>query len=185
MSLIEDTRETLMAELRCAAEDVGFELVGGKLVERQMGWESSEVAARIIAALLWFLKNNKLGRIGGPDAGFYLPNGDVRKPDVSFIRIERLPDQKAPKGFSDIAPDLVVEVISPRDTVDETDEKIGQYLEVGIPLIWVVYPVTKTVQIYRQPSSPQGEMSRLTSSDTITGEEVIPGFSCKVSEFFE
>jgi hypothetical protein len=49
-------------------------------------------------------------------------------------------------------------------------------------LIWVVYPVTRTIQIYRQSS---GSMMRLTASDTITGEEVIPGFSCKVSEFFE
>jgi Uma2 family endonuclease len=78
-----------------------------------------------------------------------------------------------------------VEVVSPGDEAYHLDEKVAEYLAAGVPLVWVVWPESRTVLVYRQPSSPLGTASRLTAADTISGEDVLPGFSCGVKEFFD
>ena len=108
----------------------------------------------------------------------------VRKPDVSFIRAGRLPNDRAPAGWVHIPPDLAVEVLSPGDTAYEVDEKLREYQSVGVLLIWVVNPKTKTVRIHRPQGDPLGPISILSESDTITGERVLEGFTCPVAEFF-
>ncbi|HSI37022.1 MAG: Uma2 family endonuclease [Phycisphaerae bacterium] len=173
-------------ELLAMPDAVDFELVDGQLVERQMGFESSEIAARIIGILIAFLRGKHLGRIAGADGSYQcFPTAPkkVRKPDVSLIRTGRLPNEKSPEGHCPIAPDLAVEVISPNDLAEEVEEKVNEYLAVGVPLIWVVSPASKTVRAHR-PGSPSAA-TVYTATDTITGEDVIPGFTCRVGEFFE
>jgi Uma2 family endonuclease len=104
----------------------------------------------------------------------------VRKPDVSFIRRGRLPDERLPKGHVTIPPDLAVEVLSPNDLADEVDEKVKEYLEAGVLVVWVVFPKTRTVQIHRA----DGPIVKLTETDELSGEEVLPGFRCRVGEIF-
>src|SRR5690242_9814853 len=97
---------------------VRYELVDGKLVQRNMGMESSEIAARLVLLIGMFLRDRALGRLFGADASYQcFPDAPekVRKPDVSFIRFDRLPGGRAPKGHSKIPPDLAVEVVSPGD----------------------------------------------------------------------
>jgi len=84
-----------------------------------------------------------------------------------------------------LASDLAVEVLSPGDSAYEVDQKLAEYLSAGVTLIWVVNPDTRTVRIHRPRNAQPGPISMLHESDTIDGEEVLPGFSCKVSEFFE
>jgi Uma2 family endonuclease len=166
---------------------VNYELVDGKLVERHMGMESSEIAARVVLLVGMFLRAQSIGRLFGADAGYQcFPNSPrkVRKPDVSFIRAGRLPGDRAPAGHCLIAPDLAVEVISPGDLAYEVEEKVAEYLQAGVPLVWVVNPPTRTVRIHRPKSSPRGPVAELSGDDAITGEDILPGFSCKVSEFF-
>ena len=166
---------------------INYELVDGKLVERHMGMESSEIAARIVLLIGLFLRDHPLGRLFGADASYQcFPNAskNVRKPDVSFIRSGRLPGDRAPTGHSPIAPDLTVEVISPNDLAYEVEEKVAEYLQAGVPLVWIVNPPTRTVRIRRPKSSPRGPVAELSGDDVITGEDVLPDFSCKVSEFF-
>jgi Uma2 family endonuclease len=166
---------------------VSYELVDGKLVERNMGMESSQIAARILILLGRFLTDHQLGLIFGADASYQCfpdaPN-KVRKPDVSFIRSGRLADDRAPQGHSRIHPDLVVEVVSPGDLSYEVEEKVAEYLRAGVPLIWVVHPPTRTVRVHRPRTAPQDRVSDLTDADTLTGEDVLPGFSCAVRDFF-
>ncbi|HZL35344.1 MAG TPA: Uma2 family endonuclease [Tepidisphaeraceae bacterium] len=174
-------------ELLAMPDSVDYELVDGKLVERNMGLKSSAIAMRIGQRLLNFLDTQKAGHVFGSEAAFRCFPDDadkVRKPDVSFIRNGRLPGERDPDGYGYIAPDLVVEVISPNDKADEVDEKIQEYLTAGVPLIWIVHPKTRIVQIHRPPTSPLGASTRLTESDTITGEDVLTGFSCPVAAFF-
>ena len=75
---------------------------------------------------------------------------------------------------------MAIEVVSPRDLAWEVDEKVDEYLRAGIRLVWVVFPDTKTIHVYRSDQ----EMRRLTESDQLTGEDVLPGFSYDVSELF-
>ena len=166
---------------------VNYELVDGKLVERHMGMEASAIAAQIVMLIGLFLRTSKQGRMFGAEASYQcFPNAPakVRKPDVSVIRAGRLPNDRAPEGHCRIPPDLAVEVISPNDLAYEVEEKVAEYLQAGVPLVWIVNPPTRTVRIHRPKASAQGPVSELSGDDTITGENVIPGFSCKVSEFF-
>jgi Uma2 family endonuclease len=187
MSTLSSSARLVPDDLLKLPDSVSYELVDGKLVERNMGFESSEIAARIIFLISLFLRDRPGGRIVGPDAGYQcFPDAPekVRKPDVSFIRPGRLPGEQAPKGHCRIPPDLAVEVVSPGDLSYEIEEKVAEYLAAGVPLVWVVHPPTRTVRVHRPRSSPRGEISNLRDSDTLSGEDVLPGFSCSVSEVF-
>jgi len=172
-------------ELLALPDAVNYELVDGQLVERKMGFESSEIALKIAILLGTFLRGKHLGRLAGADASYRCFPDDlqkVRKPDVSFIRSGRLANDLSPQGHCPIPPDLAVEVISPKDLADDIDEKIVEYLRVGVPLIWIVSPTARNVRVLR--SASQGGGVILTAADTIAGEDINPGFSCTVSEFF-
>ena len=152
-----------------------------------MGLESSEIAARIIFLISLYLRDHPGGHVFGSDAGYTcFPDspGKLRKPDVSLICSGRLPDNRAPRGYSAIAPDLVVEVVSPGDLAEEVEEKVAEYLSAGVPLVWVVYPPTRTVRVHRQKASPFGTVSDLMDADTLDGNPVLPDFSCQVRDFF-
>jgi Uma2 family endonuclease len=102
----------------------------------------------------------------------------VRKPDVSFVRYGRLPGGVLPRGWIKIRPDLAVEVVSPNDTAEELDEKLEDYERVGIPLVWVIYPRSRKVMIYRA----DGSIHRAREEDELSGEDIIPGFRCPIRE---
>jgi Uma2 family endonuclease len=174
-------------ELLDLPDGVRYELVDGKLVERNMGMESSKIAAKIIGLLTMFLMSRRLGLLFGADGNYRcFPDDPTKlcKPDVSFVRFGRLLGDRAPRGFCTVPPDLTVEVLSPGDLAYEIDRNVAEYLNVGVPLVWVVNPETQTVRIHRPRSLPGGSVSELTGADTITGEDVLPGFSCAVKEFF-
>jgi Uma2 family endonuclease len=106
--------------------------------------------------------------------------GNVRRPDVSFSRLQRLSlAQATTEGHCSVAPDLAVEVISPNDTAYEIDEKVREFLDAGVPLIWGVNPEQQTVEIHRAG----GPGAILRENDEISGEDVVPGFRCRVGDF--
>jgi Uma2 family endonuclease len=160
-----------------------YELIDGKLVERNRGAEASEVAAIIIYLLQQYVRPRKLGKVFATDCGYQIfPNAPkrVRFPDASFIARNRLPEDKTPRGHVRIAPDLAVEVVSPRDTAEDVEAKRVAFLQAGTRLLWVLYPETRTVHVYRQA----GGSSLLTEADELSGEDVLPGFVCRVAELF-
>ena len=160
-----------------------FELVDGRLVERKMSTWSSYVACLMAHLLNSFCREHGLGWVfpeGTSFQCFPAHPGRVRKPDVSFIRAQRLSlAQATAQGHCPVAPDLAVEVISPNDTAYEIDEKVREYLDAGVPLVWVVNPEQRTVSIHR----PSGPGAILRENDEINGENVIPGFRCRVGDF--
>jgi Uma2 family endonuclease len=187
MSILSPASTVTPEELLAMPASVDFELVDGTLVGRHAGMKPSVIAARIAILIGMFLRDHRLGRLFGADAAFRcFPDAPdkIRKPDVSFIRNGRLPGDQTPTGYCPIYPDLAVEVISPGDLAYEVEEKVAEYLKVGVRLVWVVHPPTRTVRIHRPRASAAGPVSELTGSDAITGEEVLPGFSCNVAEFF-
>jgi len=103
----------------------------------------------------------------------------VRAADAAFIRRERLPEQ-LPVGYAQIVPDLVVEVTSPSDTYAMVAEKVNDWLLAGAQMVWVVDTSSRQVSVHR----PNQSVRVYGESDTLSGEDVLPDFACKVSELF-
>ncbi len=179
-STLENTNTTL--EELLASEDAGrFEIVAGQLVEVQVSNLSVEVGAAILARLRTYCDERQLGKVFGSDS-YYRCYGDdasrARKPDVSFIARERLPQNWLEDGFFTIPPDLAVEVISTHDMAFEVRRKVEEYLQAGVKLVWELEPETRTMLIHRL----DGTREMLHDQDTLSGEQVVPGFACKVAE---
>jgi Uma2 family endonuclease len=163
-----------------------YEVFKGVLVMSPAGIEHEEIGVRLIVALGSFVRQQKLGVVCGSSAGYWMkPEGSEPRnflsPDVSFIAKERLGGAKrAPKKFFDGAPDLVVEILSPSDTVERLHDKIVDYFENGTRLLWVVNPEEQFVLVYHSPQPDQ----LLRGGDVLSGEQVIPGFTLPVAELF-
>jgi Uma2 family endonuclease len=162
-----------------------YELVDGTLVERNMSAWSSYVAGLIQTLLQSFCQANQPGWVF-PEGTSYQCFPDhpqqVRKADVSFFRLSRLtPEQAMAEGHLTLAPDLVVEVLSPNDLAYDVDDKVEEWLQGGVPLIWVVNPISRTVRVYRA----DGSGTFLRENEEITGAEILPGFRCEIRRFFQ
>jgi Uma2 family endonuclease len=171
------------AELLEMPDWKNYELDDGVLVERSVSKLSSLVASRINRRLGSFCEDSNLAWVFGADLGYQCfpehPN-KVRKPDVSLILQERTGGVFEDEGFSSMAPDLAVEVVSPKDLAYEVQQKLQEYLAAGVRLVWIVYPHTQTVVVHRGDHS----VSELGPNDELSGEDVIPGFVCWVKDFF-
>jgi Uma2 family endonuclease len=167
------------------AEGHRYELIDGKLVERHMGAKSSAVASRLNRLVGNHADAHKLGEVFGPDAGYQIfPPEDtkrVRFADLSFIQGSRLPDAQVPEGHLRIFPDLAVEVVSLNDTAEEIEARRVAFLRAGTRLFWIIYPGSRTVHVFH----PDGTARALSEGDELSGEDVLPGFTCKVAAFFE
>lgn len=160
-----------------------MELVDGVIREKGMGFESSFIQARLNKLLSTFVDDRLLGMVFEGEAGYRcFPHRPrlVRKPDVSFVRTGRFPNDRPPLGFSDLVPDFVAEVISPNDSSFEVQERLNDFLLVQVPLIWIVDPHTRTVQTYQ----PDRTIRRLTASEELVGDPVLPGFRVRVADLF-
>ena len=157
----------------------GYEYVKGELVPMAAAAiVHGEVGINLIIPLGIYVRENNLGRLYSLETTFQL--GDrVVKPDIAFVSIERLSDEKF-KGFP-IAPDLAIEIVSPSDKQYNVTEKALAYLKAGTRLVWVIEPIAKTVMVYRSET----DITLLNYEDTLTGENVVEGFSCAVAELFE
>jgi Uma2 family endonuclease len=105
----------------------------------------------------------------------------VRGPDVSLWSAERLPLDQNPTGYPDVAADLCVEVMSPSNTLKKILDKMREYFTIGVRMVWIIDPEDRTIRVYRSPE--QGQIYH--EAATFSGEDVLPGFTCKVSELFE
>jgi Uma2 family endonuclease len=161
----------------------GYELLDGRLVEKAMGAKASVVGVALITLLAPFVRAGRLGFVlEGEGGGYELFPGRnrVRKPDVSFIRRGRLPDDIVPDGWVKIPPDFAAEIISPNDKAEEVFAKAREWLDVGVRLLWVISPASRTILVLR----PGGGAAWVGAGGTLSGEDVLPGFSCPVEELF-
>lgn len=160
------------------------ELVRGEpRVMSPCGAPHAVVGSNLLGLMLPFVAQHKLGRVFGDGLGYELialPH-TVRNPDASFVRAERLPAEGVRRGFLKIAPDLVVEILSPSETASELEEKLDDYRAAGTPLIWVIDPDRRTVMIV----SGDAPLRWIRAEDTLDGGDVLPGFHCRVIELFE
>jgi len=160
-----------------------YELVDGELREINVSNLSSLVSCKTSARLTIHCEAKNLGPVFACDAYYQCFAGrprHARKPDVSFIRRDRLTEGWLADGYFTIAPDLAVEVLSPNDLAYEVDEKIGEYLDAGVRLVWIINPEQRWVTIHRA----DGSVAKLKEPETLNGEQVVQGFSCRVGELF-
>jgi Uma2 family endonuclease len=163
-------------------EDRLYELVDGILVAKTMGLEESCIAMKIGRLFGNFVDPRDLGVVAGVGGTIQLDINLVRIPDVSFISWERMPGAELPKDpVPLLVPDLAVEVISRSNTPKEMAEKLREYFEKGVRLVWYVRPRSRVVDVYTAPD----HFTRLTASMQLDGGDVLPGFTVQVSELFE
>lgn len=126
-----------------------------------------------------FVEPAGLGSLIGSDTGVVLERDPdtVREPDVGFISAERMPIDARVTSYSEVVPELIVEVVSPSDHLDDAFDKARMWLSFGARLVWVIDPNTRTVHVHRADHVREiiGEDGQLN------GYDVLPGFTCEVS----
>jgi Uma2 family endonuclease len=168
----------LMEEDECR-----YELVEGELIRRApAGWEHGEIGVEITRRVGNYLAENRLGKASGADTGFILArNPDVvRAPDLAYVRADRLPPKEQRRAFLELAPDLVVEIVSPSDSSSDVNDKVMQYLDLGVKLVWLVHPSTRSVNVYTHDRTAR----ILSEDDELNGGEVLPGFRLRIADIF-
>ena len=169
--------------LRLYSQGVRGELVRGVLHETvSTGMEHGKIAAKFVVRLGVFVEPRGLGTLTTSDSGVWLERDPdtVREPDVAFTSAERLPLSVRVRGYAEVVPDLVVEIVSPSDSMREVHEKAQMWLRFGVVLVWVVYPDSRTIAVY-QSGAP---VVTLTEDDTLDGGPVLPGFTLAVRNVF-
>lgn len=158
-----------------------YDLVRGTLIEMSPSHETHGLLTNEIAFLVTaYARDHKLGHVYGAETGFKLAeNPDtVYGVDVAFVSKARL--KRATEDFFAGAPDLAVEVVSPGNTRIEIHEKVKDYFGAGTRLVWVVYPKSRAIYVYRSES----EVTILKADQTLEGGEVLPGFSIHIADIF-
>ena len=147
------------------------------------GRRHGRVAMRLGKLLANHVDDHQLGEVHAAETGFLLQRepDTVRAPDVSFIHRDRLPpDDDDDTGFAALAPDLVAEVVSPRDSFADVEEKAVFWLTCGVKLVLVVSPETRRIRAYRAAD----QIQVLAEGDTLDASDVVPGWTLSVSDVF-
>ena len=124
----------------------------------------------------------KLGKSFDSSGGFKLPNAAERSPDASLVKLERWYSltEEEQERFAPLCPDFVVELMSPSDTLEKTRAKMKEYMENGAALGWVINRKQKQVEIYRLNE----KVEILESPQSVSGEDVLPGFILDLEEIW-
>lgn len=164
--------------------DIGrCELVNGKIIKLPYHSHLHGFYEAVVSFMLAkFAREQNLGVVLGGGTGVYTyHNPDtVRGMDIAYISNERM-DQVEQTGFLDVAPELIVEVMSPNDRWVDIQEKLAEYFNVGVLLVWLVDPQLEQIHVYRSLD----DVRRLTAENELTAPEILPGFSVPVAEIFE
>ncbi len=157
------------------------ELVEGVLVEKPMGQHESRLAFWLGLHIGPIIIGKNLGRILGADGMLRLNPDLIRIPDLSFIAWDDFVDaEQFDAKVPAIGPTLAIEVLSESNTRAEMARKRQEYFDAGTVLYWEIDPDARTVDVYHSPT----QMTRLTKSDTLDGENVIPGFALPLATLF-
>ena len=159
------------------------ELVRGRLIVREPpSTYHGRVQASLNVIVGSYVRTHALGAVFGQDTGFKIASDPdtVRAPDLAFVdrtRVAQIPR----RGYAALAPDLVAEILSPDDRPGEVLAKVGEWLEAGVTLVWVIDPDRRVASVYRA----DGSVATVSSDADVDGEAVLPGFSFPLSERFD
>ena len=160
--------------------DKRTELVRGVLVVKEPpGFRHGRIMVALASRLANHSDAHGLGGVVVADVGFWLERGPdtVRGPDIAYIAPERAPNPDFAK-YPELAPDLVVEIMSPGDRPGEVLAKVSDWLTAGCRLVWVVDPQRRHARVYRA----DGTESLVSDASALEGEDVVPGFTCSLDD---
>ncbi len=170
-------------ELFCMPEEDRFELVRGVLVPMSPppGYRHGGIASGLALRVGAYVRTHRLGSCV-VESGFRLAHDPdtVLGPDFAFVARGRITPEMDRTRYLPLAPDLVAEVASPSDSPRRIAERVQNYLDAGVRLVWVLYPASETVRAHR----PGQEPKILRGDDVLSGEDVLPGFTCRLTELF-
>lgn len=170
--------------LRTLENEHRYEWIEGQIREKpRMGARANRVATVLAGFLDAHARTNRLGWVFTQECGYQsFPHEPkrVRFPDVSFVARGRMPNDQVPDGHMRVPPDLEVEVVSPNELAEDTEARVADYLAAGVRLIWIIYPSTRSVWLVRR----DGTAARLTETQDLSGEDVLPGFTCPLQTLF-
>jgi Uma2 family endonuclease len=169
-------------------DDELYEVVDGKRTRKlPMSAYSATIASRLVRKLGNFADDKGLGETVG-EVLFRLPlTANLyrnRRPDVAYVSFARWPSDRAmplKENAWDVVPDFAVEVMSTCDLAGESLEKIGEFFQSGVQLVWVVYPEQRQVYVYESPT----RVRILATDDTLDGGTVLPGFQLRADSLFD
>jgi len=171
-------------ELLAMGEDDRYELVEGVLVPMSPppAPQHGHVAMMLALQAGSYVMIHQLGWTFAAETGFRLRRDPdtVRAPDFAFVARGRITRAMNLSRYLDLAPDLVAEVVSPSDSAAQVNAKVLEYMDAGVRLVWVLYPQSQTVALHR----PGGASELLRGGDELSGEEILPGFTCPVADLF-
>ena len=163
-------------ELCRANPDIKFErnAKGEIVIVPPTGGETGKYNAKLTTRFGIWNEQTNLGVVFDSSTCFHFPNGADRSPDVSWIKQERWDTltEKQKEKFPPIAPDFVLELMSPTDRLKETQDKLKEYMDNGVKLGWLINRKTRLVEIYRQGKA----VEVLENPTELSGEDVLPGF---------
>lgn len=165
------------------SEGLRLELVRGEIVTMPPAFDEHGEAAMVLGVIAGqYIRQHGLGKIYAAETGFLVSrNPDtVRAPDFAFIAKDRAPATRTKPGWVEVVPDLAAEVVSSGDRMCDVLEKVQMWLDVGVRLVWVVYPALRIVEVYR----PGQAMVTLREDDTLEGMDVLSGFRAPVASVF-
>lgn len=160
-----------------------WELIDGRLAPFHCGARASHVCGQIVTALSNWARPERRAWVFSSGASYCFPKrpNTVRRPWVSVIRSERLRREDVPRvGHFTLTPDVVGIVAAPRHTAEEVARWVADFKAAGVRLIWVVSPETRSVLIRRA----DGTLSEVGEAGVLSGEDVLPGFTCAVADLF-
>ena len=162
-------------------DDLRFEATanGELIIMPPTGGTTSDRNSDLNFQLKAWSRQNNLGKVFDSNGGFQLPNGAKRAPDSSWLKMDHwnalTPEEQ--DNFLPLCPDFVVELMSPSDTLTATREKMAEYMANGAQLGWLINRKERQVEVYRQNQ----EVEILENPDTVSGENVLPGFVLDLS----
>jgi Uma2 family endonuclease len=162
--------------------DRHFELERGKVVEvSRPGERHGVVCGDVVWILGGYVRQCGTGYVVGNDTGVIWEQDPdtVRGPDVFYYGKSRPFGELHPK-YTEKTPQLVVEVLSPNDRMNKVMRRITKFLDWDVPLVWLIDPEDLTVSVYRQDRRPEV----LEGEQELTGDDVLPGFRCRIADFF-
>lgn len=178
---IVDLTDEQFYQLCQANRDVRFERTaeGHLIIMPPTGWDTGERNLEIEGQLWLWNRQTQLGTAFNSSTGFTLPNGATRSPDAAWVQRERMEAIKPEaEKFLPLAPDFVVELRSPSDNFQPLQQKMQEYLDNGVRLGWLIDPRKQRVEIYR----PNQAVEVLDSPTSLSGEDVLPGFTLDLSQ---